>query len=82
MRPHVRLRVHTGAAANRVHFRAGPWRADIHLRAGEAGEVDVPLLPSAQRAVVRIATEGGFVPAETTGGTDRRLLGCWIEVVE
>jgi hypothetical protein len=65
-----------------VAFRSGAWRTAVELQPKEAGEVEVPILASTGQAVVRITTATGFVPAETTGGTDRRLLGCWIEVVE
>jgi len=78
----VRLRVHTGDAPNRVHFAARVWRRSVDLRPGEDAIVEVPLVPGAGQAAVRIQTESGFVPAETTGGSDRRRLGCWIEVLE
>lgn len=78
----VRLRVHTGAAPNRVHFAAGVWRTTVDLRPGEDAIVEVPLVRGSGQAAVAIVTGPGFVPAETTGGTDRRRLGCWIEVLE
>jgi hypothetical protein len=78
----VRIRLHTGAAPNRVRFEAGAWRHAEDLRAGEDAIVELPLIQRARQAAVRISTESGFVPAETTGGSDRRRLGCWIEILE
>jgi hypothetical protein len=80
-RSHVRLKVHTGAAANGVRVRAGAWHTTVQLSPGEVAEIDVPLMPSGLLTVIQIETAGGFVPAETTGGTDRRRLGCWVEVL-
>jgi hypothetical protein len=78
----VRLKVHTGAGANRVRFSSGEWDRAIYLTPGEVGEIEVPILASSGQAVVRISPATGFVPAETSGGADRRLLGCWIEVLD
>ncbi|HXE80732.1 MAG TPA: hypothetical protein VNK41_08290, partial [Vicinamibacterales bacterium] len=78
----VRLRVHTGAAPNRVHLDSGVWRRTADLQPGEDAFIDVPLVAGTGQAAVRIRTESGFVPAETTGGSDRRRLGCWVEILE
>jgi hypothetical protein len=42
----------------------------------------VPALEGQSLLPVRITAEGGFIPADAQGGSDRRLLGCWIEVLE
>jgi hypothetical protein len=78
----VRVRVHPGAARNRVEFSTGAWRTVLDLGAGEAALIDIPILRTAKQAAVRIVTNHGFVPAKTTGGSDRRFLGCWVEVLE
>jgi hypothetical protein len=78
----VRLEVHSGSAPNRIRFAAGTARRDLALEPGAPAHVDVPLLPGARQAVVHIQTESGFVPAETSGGNDRRLLGCWVRVAD
>ncbi len=81
-RSSVRLEVHSGSAPNRVRFSAGTIRQDLSLEPGAPAHVEIPLLPSARQAVVHIQTESGFIPAETSGGTDRRLLGCWVRVAD
>jgi hypothetical protein len=57
------------------------WKTQVALDAGQSATVTVPTLPYVTSTVLRIAPTGGFVPAETSGGDDRRLLGCWIEVL-
>jgi hypothetical protein len=78
----VRLEVHSGSAPNRVRFSTGTTRRDLELEPRVPAHVEIPLLPRARQAVVHIRTESGFVPAEASGGTDRRLLGCWVRVVD
>ena len=51
------------------------------LEPGVPRELQVPALRGQTLLPVRITAESGFVPAETNGGSDRRLLGCWIEVL-
>jgi hypothetical protein len=44
--------------------------------------VVVPALDTQRLLPVSITPAGGFVPAEHGGPpADRRLLGCWVEVV-
>jgi hypothetical protein len=54
----------------------------VALVPGVSRELHVPALRGQMLLPVRITAEGGFVPADTGGGSDRRLLGCWIEVLE
>jgi hypothetical protein len=77
----ITLRIHTGARPNHVRFSTGVWKTQVALDAGQSATVTVPTLPYVTSTVLRIAPTGGFVPAETSGGDDRRLLGCWIEVL-
>lgn len=81
-RSRVRLEVHPGAAANRVRFSSGAWERELELEPHTAATIDIPVLPRSRRAAVQIATTSGFVPADTGGGSDRRLLGAWVQVVE
>jgi hypothetical protein len=80
--PGVRLTLHGGAAAGAVRFETPTWRTRVTLEPGRRSEVTIPALPAQRLLPVRIVTETGFVPAEQGSNADRRLLGCWIEVLE
>lgn len=80
-RPGVRLTLHGGDLEGAVRFETPAWRTRVALRPGERSEVTIPALPDQQLLPVRIVTETGFVPAEHGSSADRRLLGCWIEVL-
>ena len=80
--PAVVLRLHSGAAATSVRFATASWESTIDLQPGDIRDVRVPAPPGARLVPVRIRPASGFVPANRNGGTDRRLLGCWVEVVE
>jgi hypothetical protein len=78
----VVLRVHSGARPNRVTFETGGWREQLALEPHKRRDVEVPA-GSAGLIPLRISTETGFVPADLEpGSSDKRLLGCWIEVNE
>jgi hypothetical protein len=79
--PGVRLSLHGGAKATHVRFQTATWSATVALEPGVPRELQVPALRGQTLLPVRITAESGFVPAETNGGSDRRLLGCWIEVL-
>ena len=60
--------------------RDGP--RGCRLTPGHAQSLLVPALEDQRLLPVEITPEGGFVPAEHGGAAaDRRLLGCWVEVV-
>jgi hypothetical protein len=80
--PGVRLSLHGGDTPNRVRFETSTWGTTIALAPGVPREVLVPALQGQPLLPVRITAESGFVPADTLGGSDRRVLGCWIEVLE
>ena len=79
--PGVRLSLHGGAKPTQVRFQTATWSATLALEPGVPRELHVPALRGQTLLPVRITAESGFVPAETSGGSDRRLLGCWIEVL-
>ena len=79
--PGIRLSVHSGARENRVDLATSTWHATLPLEPGVARQIVVPAFPGQRVVPVRVSTESGFVPAETQGGNDRRLLGCWVEVL-
>ena len=78
----VRLQLHGGPVPTRVRIATPVWATEVQLTPGENTSVDVPALDTQRLLPVSIAVEGGFIPAEHGGSAgDRRLLGCWVEVV-
>jgi hypothetical protein len=62
---------------------AGGWRREIDLQPGMTREVELPGDGRGGVIALRVTSASGFTPADTTpGSTDRRFLGCWIEVVQ
>jgi hypothetical protein len=77
----VTLRVHSGAKPNTVTFSTTTWGERVELMPGVPREVHIP--PPAKPApfLLRVKTENSFIPADfAPGSTDRRILGCWIEI--
>lgn len=77
----VTLRVHSGAKPNAVTFSTTTWGERVELTPGNPREVHIP--PPAKPApfLLRVQTENSFIPADVVpGSTDRRILGCWIEI--
>jgi hypothetical protein len=80
--PGVTLRLHSGDGDTRVRLSTPAWSEEIALSRGKAEAVLVPALATQRLLPLTITPETGFVPAERREGvTDRRLLGCWVEVV-
>ena len=77
----IRLRLHSGDAATRVTLQTSDWKTALDLAARVPQEILIPSRPGDHVVSALIAPDRGFVPAEH-GGTDRRELGCWVEVVE
>jgi hypothetical protein len=80
--PGVRLTLHGGPVDGGVAFNTPMWGTRVRLRPGERSSVTIPAAPGQHVIPVEITTESGFVPADVGGGADRRLLGCWVEVLE
>ncbi len=78
----VRLRVHGGGPVPLpVTFATPAWSTRVLLQPDVTADVLVAAHPTVRLLPLTITSESGFVPAETGGAaTDRRLLGCWIEV--
>jgi hypothetical protein len=54
----------------------------VTLTRGAHASVVVPALATQALLAVSITPVGGFIPAEHGGPPgDRRLLGCWVEVL-
>jgi hypothetical protein len=85
----VTLRLHSGPEPNTVTLATSVWREHIQLSPATPVEIRVPALaiyspvdPRADLIPLTITTDRGFVPAERDGrSADRRMLGCWVEIV-
>ena len=79
----VTLRVHSGAMPNTVTFATPTWGERVALVPGTPRDVHVPAPARPGPFLLRVTTDKGFVPADVMpGNTDRRNLGCWIEIVQ
>ena len=79
----VTLRVHCGPTPNAVTFETTTWGERVVLIPGQAREVHIPAPPKPSPFLLRATTESSFVPAEAIpGSTDRRVLGCWMEIAD
>jgi len=77
----VTLRVHSGAAPNTVTFSTTTWGERVDLTPGTPREVHIPPPAKSGPFLLRVKTEHSFIPADfAPGSTDRRILGCWIEI--
>jgi hypothetical protein len=73
--------VRNGPGMNRVKLRTGGWSTERELGPDEPWRVRVPIAGDAQAIPVTFEVERGFVPADLDQrSSDRRSLGCWIEV--
>lgn len=78
----VRLQMHSGQGETTVRVATPVWSTDVALTPGQHASVVVPALVTQRLLPVSITPAGGFVPAEHGGPpADKRLLGCWVEVV-
>jgi hypothetical protein len=76
------LKLHSGARPNTVTIEALYWRERVDLTPNVSREVQVPTRGRPLIIPLRITTADGFVPAEILpDDNDRRLLGCWVEIV-
>ncbi|MBK5296338.1 MAG: hypothetical protein JJE40_04205 [Vicinamibacteria bacterium] len=78
----VRLQLHSGEGTTTVRVATPGWSTRVSLTPGHVQPLLVPALAHQRLLPVEITSEGGFVPAQHGGASgDRRLLGCWVEVV-
>jgi hypothetical protein len=78
----LRLQLHGGPSPNHVRVATSVWSTDVRLTPGQHTLVTVPALDTQRLLPVSISPASGFVPADHGGpADDRRLLGCWVEVV-
>jgi hypothetical protein len=76
----IRLFLRNVPVDNHVTLVSGAWRQEMTLGPREERVIDVPA-DGSQRAVLHVTSAAGARPVDMEpGSTDRRLLGCWIEV--
>ena len=83
--PAFDVKVRCGPIANRVILTAPGWTERLALDAGATVRVSIPTMVQSTLGVrvapLDITVRDGFVPAEVDrASTDRRLLGCWIDM--
>jgi hypothetical protein len=81
----IHATVHCGAVANRVTIHVAGAVERFDLQSGATRQISVPTILhpeiGVRSAPLDVAARGGFVPADIDRtSTDRRRLGCWIEV--
>jgi hypothetical protein len=77
--------VRCGPIANQVTLRMPGWTEQFAIEPGGSHHVSIPLLSqaslSSRLAPLDVIVRDGFVPADVDpASTDRRVLGCWIEM--
>jgi hypothetical protein len=78
----ITLRVHSGARSNIVTFSTTTWGERVELPPGSPREVHIPPPPKPGPFLLRVKTDNSFIPADVVPGSpDRRILGCWVEVL-
>lgn len=79
----VTLRVHSGARPNTVTFSTTTWGGRVELMPGIPREIHIPAPAKPGPFLLRVTTEKSFIPADVVpGNTDRRILGCWFELLK
>ena len=79
----VTLRVHCGSIPNAVTFETTTWGERVTLIPDQHREVHIPAPARPGPFLLRATTEDGFVPADViSNSTDRRDLGCWMEIAD
>ena len=77
--------VRCGPIANAVTLTMVGWQERVVLDAGAVRTVAIPTIVQPDLGVrlapLEISVQEGFVPAELDrASTDRRVLGCWIDM--
>ncbi len=83
--PTFSVEVRCGPIANRVTLTTPGWSEQFIVEPGGSHHVAIPTLAQPDLdlriAPLDISVRDGFVPAEVDpASTDRRVLGCWIEM--
>lgn len=72
------IALRNGGAANQVVVSVAGWSETVSLTPWEERAVTLPAADVLGAWRVTIHSAAGFVPADTSGGDDRRYLGVWI----
>jgi hypothetical protein len=76
----IRLFVRNVPVDNHVTLVSGAWREEMSLSPREERVIDLPVTGQ-PRVVLHVTSAAGARPVDVEpGSTDRRLLGCWIEI--
>jgi hypothetical protein len=77
----VRLALRNAPVDNHLSLESGQWRDELTLAPGEERQVEIPLAPGRQAALVTASSRSGFRPSETIPDSrDGRLLGVQVKV--
>jgi hypothetical protein len=80
-RTSIDLIVHNRPAANTIRVRSGQWSVVRVLAPDEAWPVHIPLAEPARDVIVNFDVARGVRPFDVDpNNSDRRSLGCWVEV--
>jgi len=73
----VRLFVRNAPVQNQISLSADGWRQALALAPGDERLLDLPAPPPP----IHVVSAAGARPVDfEPGSTDRRVLGCWLEV--
>lgn len=73
------LVLRNGGAANTVAIRSGVWQEVVSMAAWQERVVGLPAAGPRGEWLVTITSASGFQPSVTSGGTDTRVLGVWVQ---
>ena len=73
------LLLRNGGAANTVTVRSGAWQEVVSMAAGQERVVGLPAADARGAWPLTITSASGFQPSVTSGGTDTRVLGVWVQ---
>ena len=73
------LVLRNGGASNTVAIRSGGWQDTVPMAAWQERVVDLPASGPRGEWLLTITSVSGFQPSVTSGGTDTRVLGVWVQ---
>lgn len=73
------LVLRNGGAANTVTIRLGAWQEVVSMAEWQERVVGLPVADPRGAWPLTITSASGFQPSVTSGGTDTRFLGVWVQ---
>lgn len=73
------LLLRNGGAANIVTIRSGAWQEVVPMAKWQERVVGLPPADALGTWPLTITSASGFQPSATSGGTDTRVLGVWVQ---